>query len=52
MGTALHSKFIGQNDLHYFPHYCHYRLTAAGKNLRSEPKHIVFFTKLLLLLGH
>ena len=35
----------------FYSHFCNRRLTAAGKSLRSEPKHIVFLTQLLMLFN-
>lgn len=37
--------------MHIFFCYPHHRLTTAGKNLRSEPKHIVFLSQLLVLFN-
>lgn len=38
------------NDIYLHDHVCFvYRLSVAGTNLRTEPKHIVFLSQLLLL---
>ena len=35
----------------FYSHFCNCRLTAAGKRLKTEPKHIVFLTQLLMLFN-
>lgn len=43
-------RFLCKSRFHFIKHFCLFgRLLKTDSNLRSEPKHIVFLTQLLLL---